>query len=79
MIKRVFFNVTSTLKGRIGESYELVLGLKYLCEKILDKGNVRKVGTNSLCEYIMGKEVIDWLGSILTDKCCPVEVHACCF
>lgn len=55
VVEKVFFEVAAQLKQRKDDSYYLASGLYYFCEKILDKNNVRKVGTARLAEYIMDK------------------------
>ena len=45
----VFLRVFEILGERGSGCWELMAGVRYFCEKILDKSKIRKVHTNKLC------------------------------
>ena len=55
MVRKVYFECVGNIKNKVEYNDYPLEGLKYLTEKILDRGSVRKLGGNYLSEYLLGK------------------------
>ena len=55
MVRKVYFECVGNIKNKVEYIDYPLEGLKYLTEKILDCGSVRKLGGNYLSEYLLGK------------------------